>query len=374
MKALAKERDRRYETANALSRDIQRYLADEVVEARPPSAGYRLKKLARRHKGEMIAASLVLLTLVAGIVVSTNFAVLAGEEAKAARDAEGHARRSEGDAKQAETKAEDEARAVRKRQVEAKWQERLAHDAHHAIQIDLALRAREKKDYAQMESLLKEMRPEYQSVWETCYIRTLLLRETPLRATLQGHTGSVVSVAFSSDSKRILTGSSDNTARLWDAETGQEMAILKGHSAIVYSVVFSPDGSRVLTGSFDKTARIWDAKTGQEKFTLQGHTEGVRSVAFGPDGKSVITGSDDKTARVWDAETGQEKFVLKGHTDLVWSVAYSPDGRRDHHREYGQDDAGLGRRDRAGAGRPKGTHGQGDLRGVQPRQQARYHW
>ena len=68
MKALEKDRSRRYETANGLARDIQRYLADEVVEARPPSRGYRLKKFVKRNKGQVIAASLVFLTLVGGII------------------------------------------------------------------------------------------------------------------------------------------------------------------------------------------------------------------------------------------------------------------------------------------------------------------
>ena len=71
MKALEKDRTRRYETANGLARDIQRYLADEVVEARPPSVGYRVSKFVRRHKGQVIAASLVLLTLLGGIVGTT---------------------------------------------------------------------------------------------------------------------------------------------------------------------------------------------------------------------------------------------------------------------------------------------------------------
>jgi serine/threonine protein kinase/formylglycine-generating enzyme required for sulfatase activity len=71
MKALEKDRTRRYETANGLARDIQRYLADEMVEARPPSVVYRLRKFVRRHKGQVIAASLVLLALVGGIVGTT---------------------------------------------------------------------------------------------------------------------------------------------------------------------------------------------------------------------------------------------------------------------------------------------------------------
>ena len=68
MKALEKDRTRRYDTANGFARDIQRYLADEVVEARPPSRGYRLKKFVKRNKSQVIAASLVFLTLVGGIV------------------------------------------------------------------------------------------------------------------------------------------------------------------------------------------------------------------------------------------------------------------------------------------------------------------
>ena len=71
MKALEKDGNRRYETASGLARDIQRYLDDEVVEARPPSTGYRIGKFVRRHKGQMIASSLVLFALLAGIAGTT---------------------------------------------------------------------------------------------------------------------------------------------------------------------------------------------------------------------------------------------------------------------------------------------------------------
>ncbi|CAN5345390.1 hypothetical protein BH11PLA2_BH11PLA2_24070 [soil metagenome] len=71
LKSLEKDRTRRYETANGLARDIQRYLADEIVEARPPSTGYRLRKFVRRHKGQVLAASLLLLVLLAGIAGTT---------------------------------------------------------------------------------------------------------------------------------------------------------------------------------------------------------------------------------------------------------------------------------------------------------------
>jgi WD40 repeat protein len=83
---------------------------------------------------------------------------------------------------------------------------------------------------------------------------------------------------------------------------GQERAllVLQGHSRPVISVAFSPDGKRVLTGSFDKTARLWDAETGKEIRSFVGHTDTVVSVAFSPDGKRVLTGGS-KTA-LWDTE------------------------------------------------------------------------
>jgi hypothetical protein len=86
MKCLEKQRDRRYETANALSRDVQRYLADEAVEARPPSAAYRLHKLLRGNKGPVVAASLVLLALLAGIVGTTLGLFEAQSQARRAHD------------------------------------------------------------------------------------------------------------------------------------------------------------------------------------------------------------------------------------------------------------------------------------------------
>src|SRR5215468_903811 len=86
LKALEKDRTRRYDTANALSRDIQRYLADEVVEARPPSTGYRLRKFVRRHKGQVIAASLVLFALLAGMAGTTWGLFEARKQEQIARD------------------------------------------------------------------------------------------------------------------------------------------------------------------------------------------------------------------------------------------------------------------------------------------------
>ena len=157
-------------------------------------------------------------------------------------------------------------------------------------------------------------------VWDAATGKTI--------ATLAGHTDWVTAVAFSQDGARILTGSKDNTARLWDAATGTAVATLAGHTAPVSAVAFSPDGTRVLTGSWDST-RLRDTATGQAVVTLAGHTGLVTTVAFSRDGTRVLTGGlADKTARLWDAATGKTVATLAGHAGPVTTVAFSPDGTR----------------------------------------------
>jgi serine/threonine protein kinase len=95
MKALEKDRTRRYQTANGLARDIQRYLADEVVEARPPSVGYRLRKFARKNRPALTAAAVIALFLTVGIAVSTWQAMRARRAEAAARAAERRARQAQ---------------------------------------------------------------------------------------------------------------------------------------------------------------------------------------------------------------------------------------------------------------------------------------
>ncbi|MBI1880444.1 MAG: hypothetical protein HYR94_19880, partial [Chloroflexi bacterium] len=146
------------------------------------------------------------------------------------------------------------------------------------------------------------------------------------RRLFVGHTGDVGGVAFSPDGQLALSGGLDNTARLWDVETGQLLHILTGHTAFVGEVAFSPDGRVALTGSEDNTARLWDVSTGQELQILTGHTDPVIGVAFSPDGRYAFTGGADDTVRLWDAETGQEVRVLNEAEGLN-GIAISPDGR-----------------------------------------------
>jgi WD40 repeat protein len=196
-------------------------------------------------------------------------------------------------------------------------------------------------------------------------------------ATLSGHTGDVVSIAY--DGQRIATGGDDGTARVWDAATGESLLTLGGHS--VWQVAFTPDGDRLLTGGADGTARLWDigptrgrdwltvpgpadrqsgvvfspdgttfavprqvagvtirdVETGAKIVTLKGHDARIRRMAFSPDGTRLVgsagsVGEDETrsnwTAPVWDVTTGELVMALAGHDDQTSAVAYSPDGRR----------------------------------------------
>jgi len=165
--------------------------------------------------------------------------------------------------------------------------------------------------------------------WEYRYLHSLFTRN---HETLKGHNGSVNSVAFSPNGSRIVSGSRDNSLKLWNAYTGEETKTLKGHTEDVESVAFNHDGSRIVSGSQDGTVKLWDASRGVETMTFTGHNGWVKSVAFSPDGSRIVSGGGKygelDELKVWDAHTGKQKLALKGHTGEVDAVAFNHDGSR----------------------------------------------
>ena len=163
---------------------------------------------------------------------------------------------------------------------------------------------------------------------------------SPRLLKIVGQGAEVLSVAFSPDGTRIVSGGLDGTVQLWDARTGQPFGEpLLPHRYAVTSVAFSPDGTRLVSASEDGELRLLDARTGLRIGAwLAGHSSAVLTTAFSPDGTHIASGGY-KTLRLWSADTGGSigaRLAVEGET--VWSVAFSPDGK---HILSGSEDGGL---------------------------------
>ncbi len=146
-----------------------------------------------------------------------------------------------------------------------------------------------------------------------------------LKATLEGHTNFVWSVAFSPNGKMLASASWDRTVRIWNVNTGRLLHTLTGHTNDIMSVAFSSGGNTLVSASWDGTIRLWNPNNGKLKRTLTGNGS-VASVVFSPDGQTLVSGNADRTIRLWNAKTWKLEKTLKGHTDVVEVVAFSPDG------------------------------------------------
>ena len=347
MKCLEKSRERRYETANGLSRDIQRYLADEPVEARPPSAGYRLSKFLRRNRGPSIAAALVLVALLAGIA-GTTFGLIRAEQ----RRIEALKQRDIAD----------------KASIEALAQKKIADDQKQ-LAVENASKADENARRAELrlaEGLISQADAlslagrfaEAHLLYTEAYDKFAELKEPPDRCrgrslefippngfpllSFTGHSGTVWSVAIAPDGRTALSGSKDKTLKLWDLATEKSCAPSPGTPVPCGSVAIAPDGRTALSGSEDKTLKLWDLASGKELRTFTGHSDVVSSVAIAPDGRTALSGSCDKTLKLWDLATGKELRTFTGHSGTVYSVAIAPDGRTALSGEFGRDAEALG--------------------------------
>jgi WD40 repeat protein len=200
-----------------------------------------------------------------------------------------------------------------------------------------------------------------------------------LKANLREHTNVVFAMDFSPDGTRLATASRDQTVRIWDPLTAEELLILplgdapldivfnaegswiytaeiegnvrasdispageaelltmSTHIGEVIDVDFNPDGSRLAASGADGTAAVWDMATGQALLTLAGHSGRVIDIDYSPDGTKLATASTDGTAIVWDAGSGERLWTLEGHGEGivgglftgVLEVAFSPDGTR----------------------------------------------
>jgi WD40 repeat protein len=141
------------------------------------------------------------------------------------------------------------------------------------------------------------------------------------------HNDPIFDMAFSPDGKQIVSASADNTAKLWDVATGNELFTFR-HPKSVFSVAFSPDGKRIITGSYDTDGNttlliLWDATNGREIYTRR-NQGGPASLAFSPDGRQIVSGKSTE-AMLWDAAKGEVIRTFSTSQSLRF-VAFSPDG------------------------------------------------
>jgi WD40 repeat protein len=293
MKALERDRERRYGTPAELAADLRRCLNDEPVVARPASFAYQLGKLIRRHRIATVVAAMM-----TALAVAASGAGLI---------------------------------AVRKER-EARFQATQALQAQSRLLVQTAAQRLRDSDEGGAQGIILEVltNPAFTELRTPAAISVFQdIRAADLQlAVLSGHGDAVISAAYSPDGAHIVTASLDHTARVWDAHTGVQLEVLTGHGDRVGCAAYSPDGAHIVTASNDKTARIWDARTGAKLLVLAGHLEELNSAAYSPDGMRIVTAAADKTARIWDATTGAQLAVLTGHADIVDSAAYSPDGTR----------------------------------------------
>lgn len=159
-----------------------------------------------------------------------------------------------------------------------------------------------------------------------CFIHTGQSK-AQLTRTFEGHIDNITSIAASPGGKYILSGSADNTIRLWEKSNGREIREFNGHSNTVTSIAFSSNGQLVASGSEDNTIKLWQVATGREIRTLSGHTSNINSISISADGPHILSGSDDSSVKLWNLNTGQEILTFTGHSKPVTNVTLFQNGQ-----------------------------------------------
>ncbi|MHC4450503.1 MAG: protein kinase domain-containing protein, partial [Planctomycetota bacterium] len=307
MCALDKERNRRYESAGSFADDLERHLQGEAVKAGPPSKSYKLRKFIRRHRGAVIAAGALVAMLMLGLA-GTGFGLV---EAKAAR----------GDAEA----ARDSERELTFRMTLDRG---LASCDAGRVGPGMLWLARALDLAPPGETAMRRVIRANLNAWR---------QELDSIEMIYPHDGIVICVAFDPSGNTLATGSSDETAQLWDVRTGERIGDPLKHSADVHCVAFNADGSRLLTTALDSSMFLWDTASSDKVGTLRDESGpllsrvagGAMSGAFRhPDEQQLITSHATGAVKIWDLASGKVIGRLPSASHQVHEVTISADGTR----------------------------------------------
>lgn len=268
MKALEKQRDRRYETARHLADDLQRYLESRPVMARPPTPWYLLRKFTARHRAAISVLTLALVLLLAGVTGTSIGLVSAMRSEDAARTAQAAAevqsRRAVANARRADQqRAAAEASlkaAVAARQRADEKERALQQELHRSRKLSYANQLRaahaelRRGAFASASGVLNQTRSEFRG-WEYLCLRGIL---DAGRTDLDAPGGEVNDVAFSPDGSKIAMAGSDGKVTVCDAGSGQLVASAADHSKPVTAICWSRDQRVLLSGDDSGRILAWD--------------------------------------------------------------------------------------------------------------------
>ena len=323
MKCLEKDRTRRYETANGLALDVERFLKNEPVLARPPSATYRLRKLIRRNRLGFAAAAMVAAALVLG-------GVLTGWQAVRARRAEKRAEKQAERADAEASRARQAERAANEKSFAAEAQREAIRLISYVDAMNVAQRYCAENNFAQAMSLLQtpQLRGGKSDLrgfeWRYLYA---LCRGNYSRA-LPKHEQVLGTMEFSPDGRLLATYCWDRKLRLWDlAKPSREPLRLIPNVTGLGG--FSADGTDLVFGSIDGSVQRFQWSAGTITNALQGAGE---IVAFSAGENVAVTIFEERQIKIWDLATGRLRFSLPGrrrYLEFGWvdPAAISPDGK-----------------------------------------------
>ena len=350
MKALEKDRRRRYDTANDFAQDIQRYLNDEPVAARPPSTTYRIGKFIKKNRGLVATAAALTVMLLAAVGVSSWFAYKANQSASAEKTQKLKAeeatqvanqqktlaekREQEAiEAKQAAESAAEKEKAAKQAAIDASTalekQKEQAERTLYARTVSLAYQAWHDNNVARAETLLNRTNPQYRD-WEWHFVKQLCNSE---KQTLRGHTGIPFRMRLSPDAKRMVSigrvhsvpaSVIDPNIYYWDLESGN---VIKKLPFRGYAI--SPDAKLVACEKVeDGPIIIHDIETDKEISRVPAHQGGTAWANFNSDGSRLATTGPDKRIRIFETATGNEVLKIDvPNRKLVHDVKFSPDDR-----------------------------------------------